>query len=310
MSCFKPLQAFRSRVLTKSGKRGITFSRDESCGDFSLLRLPCGRCIGCRIKRSREWAIRCVHEASLHKHNSFITLTFNDKWLKKLCPTGSLDVTIFQKFMKRLRYHTGLKIRFYHCGEYGERYGRPHYHACLFGIDFPDKKPFKVVNGITLYRSAFLESVWTYGYSSIGDVTFQSAAYVARYVMKKVVGSRAVYHYQRDIDTETGEVLMIKPEYSTMSRNKAIGREWFEKFKGDFFPKDYAHLGGKKISPPRYYSALYEAEFPDEFAKIKRKRIRNARLKSDDQTSERLAVKEEIQQLKLNRLVRGLDMEL
>ena len=128
MACFKPLKGYRS----PSGK--ITFDRKNSTGQ--LAEAPCGQCLGCRLDYAQEWAIRCMHEAEMQDNNSFITLTYDDQNLPR---HGSLDKTHFQKFMKRMREHLSpLKIRFYHCGEYGEKYTRPHYHSLIFGYDFPD----------------------------------------------------------------------------------------------------------------------------------------------------------------------------
>ena len=180
MTCFHPIQAYKSTELTKKGKRKIVFKKAEGV-PFLELTLPCGQCVGCRLERSRQWAIRCVHEASMHKKNCFITLTFDNQHLPK---DGSLDVRDFQLFMKRVRKRFGTNIRFYHCGEYGEKLGRPHYHACLFNFDFEDKILWKEINGQKLYISQSLSELWPFGFSTIGEVTYQSAAYVARYIMK------------------------------------------------------------------------------------------------------------------------------
>ena len=153
MSCYSPLIGYRSRFTNPStGKRNIVFSLREALDD-QVIKIPCGQCIGCRLKRSASWAIRCVHEASLHEKNCFITLTFNNEWLPK---DGSLDVRDFQLFMKRLRKKYGEGIRFFHCGEYGEKFRRPHYHACLFNFDFPDREIWSVRRGFELYTSESL----------------------------------------------------------------------------------------------------------------------------------------------------------
>ena len=166
-------------------------------------KLPCGQCVGCRLERSRQWAIRCMHEAQMHEDNCFITLTFNPESLDDRSNPWSLDVRDFQLFMKRLRKKYGAGIRFYHCGEYGELNKRPHYHACIFGFDFPDKRLWKVTNsGHRLYISESLDELWPFGFCTIGNVTFESAAYVARYIMKKVNGDAAADHYEW-IDEDT-----------------------------------------------------------------------------------------------------------
>ena len=144
--------------------------------------------MGCRLDRARDWSIRCVHEASMHDANSFITLTYNDESL----PLGiggqpTLKHKDFQVFIRKLRnaqpieyYDENLnpvrkKIRYFQCGEYGDEYKRPHYHACLFGIDFPDQKLWKTQNGQNVYTSNTLSKMWPLGYSTVGTVTWKSA---------------------------------------------------------------------------------------------------------------------------------------
>lgn len=273
MPCFFPNQAFRSVNFTKLGKRAITFDVREAWSS-EVLSLPCGQCKFCRLERSRQWALRCVHEASLHERNCFITLTYSPDKLPK---GNSLVLDHFQRFMKRLRKKFGNGIRFFHCGEYGERFGRPHYHALLFGHDFSDKYYFKTSSsGEKLFRSPSLEKLWKYGYSSIGAVSFDSAAYVARYVLKKINGklSDAGFYLVDDIiDFDTGEIFSRKPEYCTMSRRKAIGKSWLEKFTSDVYPHDAVYLKGRKMRPPKYYDRVYEAMFPMDFEEIKAKRV-------------------------------------
>ncbi len=177
MPCYTPLNAWATKSANKDGKRGIVFSPKHG-SNWEPIALPCGQCIGCRISQSKNWAIRCVHEASLHEFNCFVTLTYNESSL----PTGgTLVKRDVQLFLKRLRKQfSGLTIRFYCCGEYGENLLRPHYHLILFGVDFPDKYLMSQSKaGIKIYRSPTLERLWTYGFSSIGNVTFESAAYGA-----------------------------------------------------------------------------------------------------------------------------------
>ncbi len=271
------------------------------------VTVPCGQCIGCRLDRSRQWAIRCVHEAQMHEHNSFITLTYNDD---KLPPDRSLDLRHFQLFMKKLRTYLAdngfPKIRFYHCGEYGAEFGRPHYHSLIFGHDFPDKTLWKTVNELPLYRSATLEDLWTDGFSSIGTVTFESAAYVARYILKKITGECADDHYC-EIDPETGEVLSHRrPEYTTMSRRPGIGSAWLDKYLTDVYPSDEVILRGRSLRPPKYYDSRYELLHPKEHLELKARRKRESALHLDNQTPERLNVRAVIQQKRLNLLPRKL----
>jgi hypothetical protein len=300
MPCYRPLKAYRLAGETK-----LSFAPKPYDFIVERLSLPCGRCIGCRLERSRQWAVRCVHEASLYDNNCFITLTYSPEYLPA---DGSLDVRHFQRFMKRLRKKYGKNIRFYHCGEYGEKYRRPHYHACLFNFDFSDKKFWKITkSGDRLYTSKSLEQLWPFGFCTIGDVTFDSAAYVARYIMKKVNGHEAENHYT-EIDMETGEVIHLKPEYTTMSRRPGVGKLWLDKYKSDVYPHDYLIMNGKKMKPPKYYDYVHEMELPIEMQQIKEKRKKLAE-NNVDNTPERLRIREQVKLAQIKKLVRNVDKE-
>jgi hypothetical protein len=174
------MTAYRNAV---SG--AVIFHNDQRSDEITL---PCRQCIGCLLERSRQWAIRSMHEASLHIKNCFITLTYRPE---DLPPFGSLDYKHFQLFMKRLRKKfTGQKIKFYMCGEYGENLSRPHYHACLFGFSFPDLVRYhKTPTGDQLYTSVILNDLWGKGSCTVGEVNFKTAGYTARYCLKKLNGT-------------------------------------------------------------------------------------------------------------------------
>lgn len=303
MACYHPLKGYRSKLRNPSGKRSVVFSAREGFHD-QRVDLPCGQCVGCRLERSRQWAMRCVLEASLYDDNAFITLTYSDENLPR---GGSLVVSDFQKFMKRLRFEfSDSKIRFFHCGEYGERLGRPHYHACLFGFDFPDKAYWRTVRDQKYFRSEKLERLWPQGQSMIGNVTFESAAYVARYITKKITGVMADEYYSA-IDSATGEVFDKKPEYVTMSRRPGIGKIWFEKFSSDVYPKDFVTMRGVKMRPPRFFASQYELADPLGSAKVKARRVVDGSKHPENNTPERLAVREEIQLSRFDQLKRNFE---
>lgn len=304
MPCFRPLTAWRGKEVSSNGKRPMVFCHTKAFEPDNPVQLPCGQCVGCRLERSRQWAIRCVHESQMHERNAFITLTFDDEHLIKRQHPDSLDKTEFQRFMKRLRKRLGARrIKYFHCGEYGSVYGRPHYHACIFGHDFPDRVLWSVRDDVRLYRSAVLEELWPFGFSSVGDVTFESAAYVARYIMKKINGDLALTHYAH-IDYETGEILYDRqPEYTTMSNG--IGKSWYQKFRGDVFPLDEIVLRGVRMKPPKYYDKLLEKEDNYDIDFIKQNRVENAAKHADNCTPDRLAVREFCQLQKLKQLPRG-----
>ncbi len=266
MACHHPLRAYYSTARNESGKRSLVFNPTSGFSDLPVI-IPCGQCIGCRLERSRQWAIRCVHEAQLHEDNSFITLTYNDEslpWCKSICKDA------VQRFWKRLRKRHNGPIRYFMCGEYGSSMFRPHYHACVFGCKFPKKVLWQVRDGVKLYRDPVLEALWPKGFSTIGDVTFESAAYVARYIMKKVTGKLADAHYKGRL-----------PEATWMSRRPGIGKAWFDKFSSDVYPSDAVTLRGNiKCRPPKYYDNLFDVLDPEMYRVVKGKRIRASYLSS------------------------------
>lgn len=307
MACYKPLEAWYSKEVNPSGKRSLVFSPKSALQPDDPIRINCGQCVGCRLERSRQWAVRCMHEASMHQNNCFITLTFSPEELEKRDNPLSVDKRDFQLFMKRLRKRFGDGIRYFYCGEYGEKNSRPHYHACLFNHDFSDKRLFKMSNGIPLYISDELSKLWPFGFATIGEVTFESAAYTARYVMKKVSGKKAEEEgtYWR-YDSETGEGFQVEPEFCCMSRRPGIGKTWFEKFKADLYPNDFVVYRGKKGSVPKYYDKLLEKEDAYALDDIKMDRLEKALKWADEQTPERLASKEKCKIKQIERLVRDL----
>lgn len=298
MPCYHPISAYQCT------DGSIVFYESKRHDTVKSLSLPCGQCIGCRLERSRQWAIRCMHEAQMHTQNCFITLTYDDDHLPS---DRSLHYRDFQLFIKRLRKrYPGRRIRYYMAGEYGENFGRPHWHACIFGLDFDDKKLWKRTSANSLlYRSQDLELLWPFGYSSIGDVTFESAAYVARYIMKKVTGKNASEHYT-EIDPESGEITTRKPEFTKMSLKPGIGYEWYKQYTSDVYPHDYVIVRGKKVKPPKYYDKKYKIDNPYEFDELLYIREKSAKLNYADNTPERLLVKEQVTKAKLQKLKRNL----
>lgn len=278
----------------------MVFSSKEGYADRPVT-IACGQCRGCRLRRSKEWAIRCMHEAQTHTKNCFVTLTYKDEFLPN---DGGLVVSDWQLFAKRLRKHLAKRnpperFRFYHCGEYGETHGRPHYHALLFGINFEEDREQCAITkrgDHKLYRSATLESIWTAGNSWIGEVTFESAAYVARYIMKKRTGKDAEYYYQG-----------LKPEYTTMSRRPGIGKAWYEKYGEETYRHDSVIVRGRESPPPKYYDGLYELDKPDQFETIKSNRVKTALKHADNNTPERLKVRDEVQKRKEEIYNRSVD---
>lgn len=223
--------------------------------------------------------MRMMNEAQLHDQNCFITLTYNDENLPEF---GTLQKPHLQDFFKRLRKQRG-SFRYYACGEYGEDTDRAHYHACIFGLDFHDKIQFKRTGDHWLYLSDELTEIWGHGHTSVGELTFETAAYTARYVTKKL--SKGQARYVR-VDTDSGEIIPLQQPFACISngggRRKdgerslgAIGKPWFDKYKGDIYAseKDYLMMRGKRMKPPRYYDGLYDKINPLHMEKIKQNRL-------------------------------------
>lgn len=232
--------------------------------------------------------------------NCFVTLTYRDKTdctdlqLSEglhVPDDYSLHKSHFQKFIRRLRKHFPQKIRYFHCGEYGEETLRPHYHACLFNVVFDDQAIYQSKQGITTYYSPTLEKLWPYGFSTIGELNFDTASYTAGYILKKITGQQALDTYLRN--DQDGVAYWVLPPYVTMSLKPGIGQTFYEKFKSDFFPSDETPVPGKGIikKVPRYYQQLLERENPKLLERVKEFRQEFINTHRADFTPERLKAK-------------------
>jgi hypothetical protein len=292
LPCYHPLKAF---VLgEKDGKRllkvtsyevdhlersreGFACMRSPSIGRpgdvTEFIEIPCGKCSGCRIQRSREWANRCMLELEYHKSSYFVTLTYDDAHVPihyysdpatgEALPSMSLVKRDFQLFMKRLRKKFGEGIRFFASGEYGSLTFRPHYHAIIFGLELDDLVPYKrSAQGFQYFNSASLQEVWPNGFAVVAPVTWETCAYTARYVMKKLTGPEAEFY----------ENFNIVPEFSLMSRKPGIARQYYEDHP-DLYDHEFINIstekGGRKFRPPKYYDKLFDVDCPEESARLK-----------------------------------------
>lgn len=307
MPCFNPITAFKSQERTpETGRYGITFNSNNALIEGSSFTVPCGKCQGCRVDRSREWAARCVHEAQMHDENCFLTLTYNDEHLP---PDYSISLRELQLFVKRLREHVKTKIRFFAVGEYGDLEDRPHYHLLIFNYNFPDQLLYSKKNNKPIYTSKILSQLWPLGFSTIGTVNYQTAAYCARYSMKKIGGDLATEHYIR-VHPITGKINSVTPEFSTQSRRPGLGAAWFHKYKSDVFPSDFLIVDKKKHPVPKFYLKLLAEE---ERKLLKRQRA--TPLKGNkpstvehrwNSSRARLRVRSEVFAAKINKLKRDL----
>lgn len=297
MPCYSPLKGYKDRHTG-----GLTFRRSDA---LERMDVACGQCLGCRLDYSLMWAIRIAHEASMHADdcgNSFITLTYRDKRDCNLeqCENGwhipddwSLHPSHFTLFMKRLRKKFPQKIRYFVAGEYGRNckhginveevgcpvcyVGRPHFHACLFNCSFSDLESYASDDGVLRYTSKLLSETWRYGFVDVSELNFASAAYVARYVLKKVNGDKADWHYL-SYDME-GQLTYLHPEFCRMSRGGragkgkrcGIGATWLEKYWRDVYPSDEVPVVGEGVlmKVPRYYDEMFGERFPQVLEEVK-----------------------------------------
>lgn len=288
------------------------------------IKLPCGQCVGCRLDHSLMWATRATHEARSHEDNSFITLTYSDEHFPQDLSLSKDHIT---RFLKRLRKRLSpQKIKYFQCGEYSPKRTpligptnvhpdtipegqRPHYHALIFGYDFPDKELWTVRDDIPTYTSDLLSSIWGKGFCTVGALTFESAAYVARYSLKKINGpleqkpdeKTGLRVYER-VHPHTFEILEVEKEFVSMSNG--IGKDHYLNYTLDMYPRDTVVINGFDRRPPRYYDDLYDQEQPDLMEEIRQKRVERMHTHRKDNTPQRLEQREKVKMAQLNQLKR------
>lgn len=326
MACTNPHLAYKFGV-TENGKQRLIFKRPDGfiITDENTQQIPCGKCISCKLSYAKEWALRICHEIAFTEFNSFVTLTYNDENLPKDKSVHKYEV---QNFVKRLRkylqtkygsviagydkngkakYSPTVPIKVFYCGEYGSKRDRPHYHVIIMGYDFTDKYYSRTSPaGHVLWESDILNTLWTKGFANIGEVTYESAAYVARYCMKKVKDKKS-YEFVESYDKDTGELLKIgnlEPEFIGMS--KGIGKKWYEIFRTDT-EKDYITQNGFKHKIPRYYDKLAERNNAEELEKRKEERQKKAIDNKDEYAKRRQLAKNEVKKAQAKMLVRSLE---
>lgn len=235
--------------MTSAGWRFVP-KRNRVYDDILHKYVSCQQCIGCRLERSRQWAVRSVHEAQFHDENYFLTLTFSDEFLPK---NYSLETKTIQTFWRNFRKaHPLMRFKYYAAGEYGEKYSRPHYHASVFGLELPDLTPsFKSETGFQMYSSSRLDRAWKNGAVYIAPLTFETAAYTARYICKKILGRDAEKHYAD---------LGLMPERAWIS--KGLGKEWYRTYSDETYRDNYIVARGVPSVPPRTYNRWLKTDDP------------------------------------------------
>lgn len=305
MPCTRPRHVYPAPP-DAANRRPVSASSRSYAG-AKAFKIPCGRCDSCNSDRARDWATRSYLHSTLETHKYFLTLTISDE---KMLPHRGLMKRSLQLFMKRARSHYGDFVgetSFLGCGEYGGDTLRAHYHLLLFGIEIDDLVPAgRGKRGDTLFSSATINRLWPWGHVMIGHVTYETCAYVAGYLTKKLgKGSDDPAYARHEINRETGEIRswQVQPEFLLSSRRPAIGREWFERFKGDVYPSGFLVIDGRRVPAPRYFDRLLAES---ELLRMKVKRRQQARLRPEEQTEWRLSTKDESRRLRLERHLRDM----
>lgn len=300
MSCYHPLKAFQVGYNPSGKPKYKICSYDVECvyvksdgSSFAssvrnysplyrcieeFIEIPCGKCIGCRLEYSRQWANRCMLELQEHDSSYFCTFTYDDAHLPisyyadpdtgEAIPCATLVKRDFQLLMKRIRKEFDSdKIRFFGCGEYGSSTLRPHLHIILFGLHLDDLKYYKrSPQGYDYFNSPRLQSCWKKGYVVVGEVNWQTCAYVARYVTKKLTGNLASFYSDFNIE----------PPFILMSRKPGIARNYYDENADNIYKYDNIVLSNPekplKFKPPRYYDKLFDIDNPVQSAIIKKQR--------------------------------------
>lgn len=306
----------------------------EKMHDFGTYKhdiIPCGKCIGCRLEYSREWANRGYLESKLWEQNYFVTLTYDEEHLPMMEEVedengftytndgewkGTLKPKDLHDFMHDLRQHMKREykqdgIRFMACGEYGEEGERPHYHLILFNLNLPTETFFepRIINKNTYFRNTIIEKCWKKGISNISEADWNNIAYTARYITKKINGKESSEHYA---------MMGQEKEFFRVSRMPGIGEGYYQQHKEEIYARDEIIIknttGTIATKPPKYFDKLYEEEEPEKFKKIKEKRKRLAKrseIFKDETFStgrlEHLEIEERTKEEKTQKLIRAIE---
>lgn len=303
MSCKHPLLRFynprdqsETRAIKSLGQVMLSMNikgYEDIIHRPDVMLIPCGKCIGCRIRARQDWATRLELEARAYKGRAwFITLTYRDDTIPTLVrntgeiieggtpiwshsadepeQVNTLLMDDMTKFWKRLRKYQstepdmGKELRYFYCGEYGEQTARPHYHAIIFGLEIPDLQ--KVQGRNQYYKSRILEKIWGKGNVTIAYSEPGTYNYVAGYVTKKMYGN----------DTPEYQKLGLTAPFACMSRKPGIAMPWLEQNLDKLWEQDYIQLAGKTAPIPRAFDKVLEQKDPERLWAKKQARQRSA----------------------------------
>lgn len=298
MKCSFPIIRIDAEKYPEKGRKDINGGYMYPLDAFDELKLkipredivliPCGQCLGCRLTYSLQWAARMEIERRSWKYGYFLTLTYSEEFLDKAMYydlymedfyQASLDVREMQLFLKRFRRKIEpFKCKVFYCGEYGDRGQRPHYH-CIILTDFELPLNFKFNKDFhNYYTCALCDEAWSHkGFVIISDFTFEDAAYVARYCVKKV---NNIKKRTEEVNVRLGHVPIRTPPFSHMSTRPAICREYSEEHLFEIYKDDLIYTRRKDriqaLAPPRYFDKRLEVCDPDLYDTIKERRKLNA----------------------------------
>lgn len=308
------------------------FDRSDTCEKIyrDYVVLPCGKCVGCKLDYSRQWADRCMLEMQYHNSTWFVTLTYDDDHIPttyyaadqetgEAMRAATLSKRDLQLFFKRLRKNTGQQIRYFCAGEYGDQTKRPHYHCIIFGLELPedDLTLYKIENGYHYFNSKIIDKAWSFcqrdefgkdipdtwsnaGYCVITECTWETAAYTARYCMKKAFSDQGEFYANFN----------LVPEFTQMSRRPGIAYQFYENNKDRIYSYDYLSIstpkGGRNIRPSKYYDRLFDIDNHERMCQIKDERRNHAETaqKNIELTTGRSFIEnlEEEEKAKLNKI--------
>jgi len=286
MACYQPRHVWQLKNPNRDGKTPLQFSNPNSDAYKSIM-IPCNKCFGCQLEKTRQWSVRIMHEAKLHPSSTFITLTYR----KNPWTLNKRDMQLFLKRMRKDLQKRNIFIKFFQSGEYGGARERPHHHAIIFGYDFPDKIYRGKRGEYPVYDSEELKKWWTHGRVEIGQLTVKSAQYVASYLTQRT----------KPLSWYKGR----EREYSTMSRGGRTGHglayNFYKKYHTDIYPRDIVFTTPERRGkPPAYYDYLLKKQNELTYKKIKLARAcAAARVPADERSQERLIQKKSCKMAKI-----------
>lgn len=214
MSCSKPF--FLDDVIDFNG---------------NPIPIPCGHCLSCRVDIQNTMVDRMFCAWTAHQFSSFVTFTYDDKHLpvKEGFRLPTLSKDDVHKYLDNIRHQVKIPFEYYLCGEYGDQFNRPHYHAVFFGLDYQ------------LHDRVF--RIWNKGSVEILPVKPSAFRYVAKYITASPLPGAVK-------DAQYYDVGLIPP-FRKLSRG--LGLSVYLQHMDELQEQGFFILRGRRISVNRYY---------------------------------------------------------